>query len=107
MHTKRAFHLVHKWVLLPDSLPLFPFMQLLQHLELETMQLEAFLEWKQLEAVYWQWMVIKVILITLTGSWPLTKTQNLQRLKAKTYRDHANAVRHLLDSTWEKEKRAW
>jgi len=32
------------------------------------MQLEAFLEWKQLEAVYWQWMVIKVILITLTGS---------------------------------------
>ncbi|XP_019474096.1 tubulin epsilon and delta complex protein 1 isoform X2 [Meleagris gallopavo] len=30
--------------------------QLLQHLELETMQLEAFLEWKQLEAVYWQWM---------------------------------------------------
>ncbi|XP_015724974.1 tubulin epsilon and delta complex protein 1 isoform X7 [Coturnix japonica] len=31
--------------------------QLLQHLELETMQLEAFLEWKQLEAVYWQWMV--------------------------------------------------
>ncbi|XP_015724973.1 tubulin epsilon and delta complex protein 1 isoform X6 [Coturnix japonica] len=33
--------------------------QLLQHLELETMQLEAFLEWKQLEAVYWQWMVIK------------------------------------------------
>ncbi|XP_065600208.1 tubulin epsilon and delta complex protein 1 [Cyrtonyx montezumae] len=30
--------------------------QLLQHLELETMQLEAFLEWKQLEPVYWQWM---------------------------------------------------
>ncbi|NXC51124.1 TEDC1 protein, partial [Penelope pileata] len=30
--------------------------QLLQRLELETMQLEAFLEWKQLEAVYWQWM---------------------------------------------------
>ncbi|XP_015724972.1 tubulin epsilon and delta complex protein 1 isoform X5 [Coturnix japonica] len=30
--------------------------KLLQHLELETMQLEAFLEWKQLEAVYWQWM---------------------------------------------------
>ncbi|XP_068020638.1 tubulin epsilon and delta complex protein 1 isoform X2 [Melanerpes formicivorus] len=30
--------------------------QLLQLLESETMQLEAFLEWKQLEAVYWQWM---------------------------------------------------
>ncbi|NXL89606.1 TEDC1 protein, partial [Alectura lathami] len=30
--------------------------QLLQHLESETMQLEAFLEWKQLEPVYWQWM---------------------------------------------------
>uniref|UniRef100_A0A8C0BWR9 Tubulin epsilon and delta complex 1 n=1 Tax=Buteo japonicus TaxID=224669 RepID=A0A8C0BWR9_9AVES len=32
--------------------------QLLQLLELETMQLEAFLEWKQLEPVYWQWMVM-------------------------------------------------
>ncbi|XP_077038008.1 tubulin epsilon and delta complex protein 1 isoform X1 [Agelaius phoeniceus] len=30
--------------------------QLLQLLESETTQLEAFLEWKQLEAVYWQWM---------------------------------------------------
>ncbi|NXX26254.1 TEDC1 protein, partial [Nicator chloris] len=30
--------------------------QLLQLLEAETMQLEAFLEWKQLEPVYWQWM---------------------------------------------------
>ncbi|NXP68364.1 TEDC1 protein, partial [Chloropsis cyanopogon] len=30
--------------------------QLLQLLESETMQLEAFLEWKQLEPVYWQWM---------------------------------------------------
>uniref|UniRef100_A0A8C0VPL9 Tubulin epsilon and delta complex 1 n=1 Tax=Cyanistes caeruleus TaxID=156563 RepID=A0A8C0VPL9_CYACU len=30
--------------------------QLLQLLESETLQLEAFLEWKQLEAVYWQWM---------------------------------------------------
>ncbi|NXM51890.1 TEDC1 protein, partial [Illadopsis cleaveri] len=30
--------------------------QLLQLLESETMQLEAFLEWKQLESVYWQWM---------------------------------------------------
>ncbi|XP_029889761.1 tubulin epsilon and delta complex protein 1 isoform X2 [Aquila chrysaetos chrysaetos] len=30
--------------------------QLLQLLEFETMQLEAFLEWKQLELVYWQWM---------------------------------------------------
>ncbi|XP_049664092.1 tubulin epsilon and delta complex protein 1 isoform X3 [Accipiter gentilis] len=30
--------------------------QLLQLLELETVQLEAFLEWKQLEPVYWQWM---------------------------------------------------
>uniref|UniRef100_A0A8C0FNN4 Tubulin epsilon and delta complex 1 n=1 Tax=Bubo bubo TaxID=30461 RepID=A0A8C0FNN4_BUBBB len=32
--------------------------QLLQLLESETMQLEAFLEWKQLEPVYWQWMVM-------------------------------------------------
>ncbi|XP_037259996.1 tubulin epsilon and delta complex protein 1 isoform X4 [Falco rusticolus] len=31
--------------------------QLLQLLESETMQLEAFLEWKRLEPVYWQWMV--------------------------------------------------
>ncbi|KAM9543869.1 tubulin epsilon and delta complex protein 1 isoform 2-T2 [Guaruba guarouba] len=31
--------------------------QLLQLLESETLQLEAFLEWKQLEPVYWQWMV--------------------------------------------------
>uniref|UniRef100_A0A8C4IYQ8 Tubulin epsilon and delta complex 1 n=1 Tax=Dromaius novaehollandiae TaxID=8790 RepID=A0A8C4IYQ8_DRONO len=31
--------------------------QLLQFLESETMQLEAFLEWKQLEQVYWHWMV--------------------------------------------------
>ncbi|NWY70266.1 TEDC1 protein, partial [Erithacus rubecula] len=30
--------------------------QLFQLLESETMQLEAFLEWKQLEPVYWQWM---------------------------------------------------
>ncbi|KAL9846388.1 tubulin epsilon and delta complex protein 1 isoform 2-T2 [Geothlypis trichas] len=30
--------------------------QLLQLLDSETMQLEAFLQWKQLEAVYWQWM---------------------------------------------------
>uniref|UniRef100_A0A6G1R998 Chromosome 8 open reading frame, human C14orf80 n=1 Tax=Hypotaenidia okinawae TaxID=2861861 RepID=A0A6G1R998_9GRUI len=30
--------------------------QLLQLLESETMQLEAFLEWKQLEPVYWHWM---------------------------------------------------
>ncbi|NWJ03591.1 TEDC1 protein, partial [Crypturellus undulatus] len=30
--------------------------QLLELLESETMQLEAFLEWKQLEQVYWQWM---------------------------------------------------
>ncbi|NWI39776.1 TEDC1 protein, partial [Picathartes gymnocephalus] len=30
--------------------------QLLQLLESETLQLEAFLEWKQLEPVYWQWM---------------------------------------------------
>ncbi|XP_041335013.1 tubulin epsilon and delta complex protein 1 [Pyrgilauda ruficollis] len=30
--------------------------QLLQLLESETAQLEAFLEWKQLEPVYWQWM---------------------------------------------------
>ncbi|XP_037259995.1 tubulin epsilon and delta complex protein 1 isoform X3 [Falco rusticolus] len=30
--------------------------QLLQLLESETMQLEAFLEWKRLEPVYWQWM---------------------------------------------------
>ncbi|XP_009873367.1 PREDICTED: uncharacterized protein C14orf80 homolog, partial [Apaloderma vittatum] len=29
---------------------------LLQLLESETLQLEAFLEWKQLEPVYWQWM---------------------------------------------------
>uniref|UniRef100_A0A8C8A3P9 Tubulin epsilon and delta complex 1 n=1 Tax=Otus sunia TaxID=257818 RepID=A0A8C8A3P9_9STRI len=32
--------------------------QLIQLLESETMQLEAFLEWKQLEPVYWQWMVM-------------------------------------------------
>ncbi|NWV67214.1 TEDC1 protein, partial [Malurus elegans] len=30
--------------------------QLFQLLESETMQLEAFLEWKQLEPVFWQWM---------------------------------------------------
>ncbi|XP_010118897.1 PREDICTED: uncharacterized protein C14orf80 homolog, partial [Chlamydotis macqueenii] len=30
--------------------------ELLQLLESETRQLEAFLEWKQLEPVYWQWM---------------------------------------------------
>ncbi|KAM9619285.1 tubulin epsilon and delta complex protein 1 isoform 3-T3 [Morphnus guianensis] len=30
--------------------------KLLQLLEFETVQLEAFLEWKQLEPVYWQWM---------------------------------------------------
>ncbi|XP_066048098.1 tubulin epsilon and delta complex protein 1 isoform X2 [Chamaea fasciata] len=30
--------------------------QLLQLLESEAMQLEAFLEWKRLEPVYWQWM---------------------------------------------------
>ncbi|NWZ70827.1 TEDC1 protein, partial [Acrocephalus arundinaceus] len=30
--------------------------QMLQLLESETMQLEAFLQWKQLEPVYWQWM---------------------------------------------------
>ncbi|NXA34008.1 TEDC1 protein, partial [Eudromia elegans] len=30
--------------------------QLLELLESETVQLEAFLEWKQLEQIYWQWM---------------------------------------------------
>ncbi|XP_063201124.1 tubulin epsilon and delta complex protein 1 [Chroicocephalus ridibundus] len=30
--------------------------QLLRLLDSETMQLEAYLEWKQLEPVYWQWM---------------------------------------------------
>uniref|UniRef100_A0A8C6YV88 Tubulin epsilon and delta complex 1 n=1 Tax=Nothoprocta perdicaria TaxID=30464 RepID=A0A8C6YV88_NOTPE len=32
--------------------------QLLESLESETVQLEAFLEWKQLEQIYWQWMVM-------------------------------------------------
>uniref|UniRef100_A0A8C8SJV4 Tubulin epsilon and delta complex 1 n=1 Tax=Pelusios castaneus TaxID=367368 RepID=A0A8C8SJV4_9SAUR len=32
--------------------------QLLQLLESETSRLEAFLEWKQLEPVYWHWMVM-------------------------------------------------
>uniref|UniRef100_A0A8C3SD43 Tubulin epsilon and delta complex 1 n=1 Tax=Chelydra serpentina TaxID=8475 RepID=A0A8C3SD43_CHESE len=36
----------------PDS-----YKQLLQLLESETSRLEAFLEWKQLEPVYWHWMV--------------------------------------------------
>ncbi|KYO39852.1 tubulin epsilon and delta complex protein 1 isoform X4 [Alligator mississippiensis] len=31
--------------------------QLMQLLESETSRLEAFLEWKQLEPVYWQWMI--------------------------------------------------
>ncbi|XP_034635012.1 tubulin epsilon and delta complex protein 1 isoform X3 [Trachemys scripta elegans] len=36
----------------PDS-----YKQLLQSLESETSRLEAFLEWKRLEPVYWHWMV--------------------------------------------------
>uniref|UniRef100_A0A7M4DYA9 Tubulin epsilon and delta complex 1 n=1 Tax=Crocodylus porosus TaxID=8502 RepID=A0A7M4DYA9_CROPO len=38
--------------------------QLMQLLESETSRLEAFLEWKQLEPVYWQWMITDFYLIS-------------------------------------------
>ncbi|KAM9379113.1 tubulin epsilon and delta complex protein 1 [Phaethornis superciliosus] len=47
--------------------------QLLQLLESETMQLEAFLEWKQLEAVYWQWM--ETVLDNMTEEGDMCKSQ--------------------------------
>ncbi|XP_030311240.1 tubulin epsilon and delta complex protein 1 [Calypte anna] len=50
--------------------------QLLQLLETETMQLEAFLEWKQLEAVYWQWM--ETVLDNMTEEGNLCKSQGTQ-----------------------------
>ncbi|XP_078414847.1 tubulin epsilon and delta complex protein 1 isoform X2 [Cetorhinus maximus] len=54
--------------------------EFVQHLELENMQLEAYLEWKQLEPLYWQWMqsvlsaklqdtqdLLNVNVVTVTG----------------------------------------
>ncbi|NXG01759.1 TEDC1 protein, partial [Sakesphorus luctuosus] len=48
--------------------------QLLQLLESETMQLEAFLEWKQLEPVYWQWM--ETVLDNMAEEENMCKSQN-------------------------------
>ncbi|XP_054021465.1 tubulin epsilon and delta complex protein 1 [Dryobates pubescens] len=48
--------------------------QLLQLLESETMQLEAFLEWKQLEAVYWQWM--ETVLDSMAGEGSTCESQD-------------------------------
>ncbi|XP_041061664.1 tubulin epsilon and delta complex protein 1 [Carcharodon carcharias] len=54
--------------------------EFVQHLERENMQLEAYLEWKQLEPLYWQWMqsvlsaklqdtqdLLNVNVVTVTG----------------------------------------
>ncbi|XP_071421696.1 tubulin epsilon and delta complex protein 1 [Pithys albifrons albifrons] len=48
--------------------------QLLQLLESETLQLEAFLEWKQLELVYWQWM--ETVLDNMSEEENMCKSQN-------------------------------
>ncbi|NXE01228.1 TEDC1 protein, partial [Chaetorhynchus papuensis] len=48
--------------------------QLLQLLESETLQLEAFLEWKQLEPVYWQWM--ETVLDNMAEEGSMCETQD-------------------------------
>ncbi|NWU86366.1 TEDC1 protein, partial [Onychorhynchus coronatus] len=50
--------------------------QLLQLLESETMQLEAFLEWKRLEPVYWQWM--ETVLDNMAEEGNMCKSQDTQ-----------------------------
>ncbi|NWX85757.1 TEDC1 protein, partial [Nothoprocta pentlandii] len=48
--------------------------QLLELLESETLQLEAFLEWKQLEQIYWQWM--EAVLDDMSEEGSLCKSQD-------------------------------
>ncbi|XP_010286907.1 PREDICTED: uncharacterized protein C14orf80 homolog, partial [Phaethon lepturus] len=54
--------------------------QLLQLLECETMQLEAFLEWKQLEPVYWQWM--ETVLDNMAEEGSICKSQDTHAEKS-------------------------
>ncbi|XP_074859193.1 tubulin epsilon and delta complex protein 1 isoform X2 [Carettochelys insculpta] len=53
--------------------------QLLQLLESETSRLEAFLEWKQLEPVYWHWM--ETVLDTLAEDANMCKSQDVCKEK--------------------------
>nr|XP_009668114.1 PREDICTED: LOW QUALITY PROTEIN: uncharacterized protein C14orf80 homolog [Struthio camelus australis] len=59
--------------------------QLLQFLESETVQLEAFLEWKQLEQVYWQWM--ETVLDDMAEEGYMCKSQDAHTKKSKKSRD--------------------
>ncbi|XP_009891189.1 PREDICTED: uncharacterized protein C14orf80 homolog [Charadrius vociferus] len=54
--------------------------QLVQLLESETMQLEAFLEWKQLEPVYWQWM--ETVLDNMAEEGNMCKSQDTHAEKS-------------------------
>ncbi|NXD08509.1 TEDC1 protein, partial [Nothocercus nigrocapillus] len=54
--------------------------QLLELLESETVQLEAFLEWKQLEQIYWQWM--EAVLDDMSEEGSLCKSQDAHPKKS-------------------------
>ncbi|XP_025944967.1 tubulin epsilon and delta complex protein 1 isoform X1 [Apteryx rowi] len=54
--------------------------QLLQFLESETIQLEAFLEWKQLEQVYWRWM--ETVLDNMSEEGSMCKSQDAHTKKS-------------------------
>ncbi|XP_077680051.1 tubulin epsilon and delta complex protein 1 isoform X3 [Eretmochelys imbricata] len=70
----------------PDS-----YKQLLQSLESETSRLEAFLEWKQLEPVYWHWM--ETVLDTLSEDANTFKSEDV--CKEKNTLPNANLCCHI------------
>nr|XP_048718386.1 tubulin epsilon and delta complex protein 1 isoform X3 [Caretta caretta] len=70
----------------PDS-----YKQLLQSLESETSRLEAFLEWKRLEPVYWHWM--ETVLDTLSEDANTFKSEDV--CKEKNTLPNANLCCHI------------
>ncbi|CAM4590578.1 unnamed protein product [Lepidochelys olivacea] len=70
----------------PDS-----YKQLLQSLESETSRLEAFLEWKRLEPVYWHWM--ETVLDTLSEDANTFKSEGV--CKEKNTLPNANLCCHI------------
>ncbi|XP_043376395.1 tubulin epsilon and delta complex protein 1 isoform X3 [Dermochelys coriacea] len=70
----------------PDS-----YKQLLQLLESETSRLEAFLEWKRLEPVYWHWM--ETVLDTLSEDANTFKSEDV--CKEKNTLPNANLCCHI------------
>ncbi|XP_048718387.2 tubulin epsilon and delta complex protein 1 isoform X4 [Caretta caretta] len=73
----------------PDS-----YKQLLQSLESETSRLEAFLEWKRLEPVYWHWM--ETVLDTLSEDANTFKSEDV--CKEKNTLPNANLCCHIANN---------